>query len=68
MKSQSIDHILLKKAVSTTSMKSLVEGYILNCRCENKSKATIENYQNRLHCFLWFCQENGYPFVPETLS
>jgi len=68
MKSQSTDHILLKNTVATTSIRSLIEGYILNCRCENKSRATIENYQYRLKCFLWFCQEQGYPDIPGDIE
>ena len=68
MKSQSVDRVLLKNSVAVTSIASLVEGYILNCRCENKSQATIENYQYRLRCFLWFCQVRGYPDQPQKLT
>ena len=48
MKSQTVDHILLQNSVSVTSMRSLAEGYILNCRCESKSQATIDNSTHRL--------------------
>jgi len=58
MKSQLIDRILLVNSIATISIQSAIEGYILNCRCEGKSEATIKNYQYRLKCFIWFCQVN----------
>ncbi|HEY77734.1 MAG TPA: hypothetical protein G4O09_01315 [Dehalococcoidia bacterium] len=68
MKSQHEDHILLKNLIPVTSIQSLVEGYILNCRCEGKSPSTIGNYTHRLRCFTWFCQENAYPDEPLKLT
>lgn len=68
MKSQSVDHVLLETSSVATSMRSLVEGYILNCRCEGKSQATLANYQNRLRCFMWFCQERNYPDEPHKIT
>ncbi len=68
MKSQTVDHVLLKKTFSPVSLRSLVEGYILNCRCESKSTATVANYQHRLACFIWFCQASGFLDEPGKLT
>jgi len=48
MKSQLLDHVLINNVVPVTSITSLVDGYMLNCRCEGKSQATTKNYQYRL--------------------
>jgi len=68
MKSQVGDHILIKNTVPVTSITSLAEGYLINCRCEAKSEATINNYQDRLQRFAWFCQVNDYPDEPQKIS
>jgi site-specific recombinase XerD len=41
---------------------------MLNCRCEGKSQATLANYQHRLRCFMWFCQERDYPDEPRKIT
>ena len=58
---QHADHILLSNHNTGHKIRSLVDGYILNCRCEAKSPATIGNYRYRLNCFLWFCQAYNLP-------
>jgi len=58
MKSQVGDRILIKNAVPVNSITSLAEGYIINCCCEAKSQATINNYQDKLKRFMWFYQVN----------
>ena len=58
---QHADHILLSNHNTGYKITSLVDGYILNCRCEAKSPATIGNYRYRLNCFIWFCQAYGLP-------
>ncbi len=68
MKCQTVDHVLLKKTFSPVSLRSLVEGYILSCRCESKSAATIANYQYRLASFIWFCQASGFPDEPGKIT
>ena len=68
MKSQPVDHVLLKKTFSLVSLSSLVEGYILNCHCEAKSAATIASYQYRLASFIWFCQASGFPDEPQEIT
>lgn len=68
MKSQSTDHILFNNTFSVSSINSLIEGYLLNCRCEQKSTATVTSYQYRLACFDWFCQANNYPNEPRKLT
>ena len=60
-KCQHDEHILLPKQDSCHKIKPLVDGYILNCRCEAKSPATIGNYRYRLNCFIWFCQAYNLP-------
>jgi len=68
MKSQHDEHILLSDHQSYHKIRSLVSGYILNCRCEAKSPATIENYTYRLNCFIWFCQAQNYPDEPQNIK
>ena len=68
MKSQTVARILLEKTFSPVSLRSLVEDYLLNCRCENKSAATIANYQYRLASFTWFCQTSGFPGEVEKIT
>jgi len=51
-----------------TSIASLADGYMLNCRCEGKSQETIKNYQYRLRCFLWFCHANDCPDAPQKIG
>ncbi len=60
MKSQPVEHVLLQKTFSLGSLRSLAEGYILNCRCESKSTATIASYQYRLASFIWYCQDTKF--------
>jgi hypothetical protein len=54
MKSQQTERILLQNTASLASIRSLVEGYILNCRCEARSQATVTSYQYRLMVFCGF--------------
>jgi len=68
MKSQVLDHVLQENFLPATSITYLVQGYMLNCRCEAKSQATIDNYQYRLKCFVWFCQVNDYPAELQKLG
>jgi len=67
MKNQVIDRSLESYAV-ITSLKSLTTGYLLNCRCENKSPTTIDTYDRTLKCFLWYCEQNGFPDEPQKIS
>jgi integrase/recombinase XerC len=47
--------------------ESLIQGYILNCRCEGKSPKTISFYQGNLKRFLWYCREYNFPTNPADL-
>ena len=67
MKNQVVDRSLESFAI-TTSLKSLTTGYILNCRCENKSPTIIATYYRTLKCSLWYCQQNDYPNEPQTIT
>ena len=66
MKSQHVDRSLESFAVAT-SLDDLSRGYILNCRCENKSTTTISSYETSLRCFKWYCEQNGYPDEPQKI-
>lgn len=44
---------------SNLHLKSLLHGYILNCRCEGKSEATIHHYESSLRRYLSFHESNG---------
>ena len=61
MKNQGVDNILLQSLVSTTSLESLVKGYILNCRTEGKSPKTIPGYEMVLRNFTWYCKQQRFP-------
>jgi site-specific recombinase XerD len=52
MKSRSLDH--LNETFSITDLRSLIKGFVLNCRCEGKSPKTISFYQDNLQRFLWY--------------
>jgi hypothetical protein len=45
--------LLLEYLVSTTSLESLVRGYLLNRRYEDNSQATLNIYQTILKNFMW---------------
>jgi hypothetical protein len=66
MKSQHVDRSLETSAIAT-SLDDLIRGYILNCRCENKSATTISSYGISLTCFKWYCGQNGYPDEPQKI-
>jgi len=69
MEKQFLDHSPIEKAlINIASLESLVKGYILNCRCEGKSQATVDTYEQILTRFLWFSQANGYPDEPLKIS
>jgi site-specific recombinase XerD len=44
-----------------TSLKSLVQGFVLTQRTDCRSPATIEYYEGNLRRFLWFCEQNNLP-------
>jgi hypothetical protein len=48
MKNQAGDYLLLESLVSTTSLDSLIKGYLLKCKTENKSPKTISGYEMAL--------------------
>jgi site-specific recombinase XerD len=63
-----VDHLTSQDLVSTTSLASLVQGYILNCRCEGKSLSTVVTYEEHLRRFLAYCQQKGIPDQPAKLG
>ena len=63
-----LDHLTSQDLVSTTSLASLVQGYILNCRCEGKSPSTVTTYEEHLRRFLNYCQQKGIPDQPGKLN
>ena len=69
MKNQVADRITLQESfVDVASLESLVKGYILNCRCEGKSKVTVDTYEQILRRFLRFSRANGYPDEPQKTT
>jgi hypothetical protein len=54
MQKQAVDHLTLENLVSTTSLESLVHGYILNYRCEGKSPKILNIYEIVLRNFVWY--------------
>jgi integrase/recombinase XerC len=63
MPNQVADNLLLESLISTTSLKSLVKGYLLNCRTENKSPKTVSGYDLMLRNFCWYCEQNNFPQI-----
>ena len=43
------------------SRRSLVEGYLLDCKVTGKSLATIEYYAEKFNKFLWYAENFGLP-------
>jgi site-specific recombinase XerD len=68
MKRQAVDNLLLESLVSTTSLESLVKGYILNCKMENKSPKTIAAYEIVLRNFVWYCNQNSFPQIQKLTA
>jgi site-specific recombinase XerD len=63
MEKQAVDSLLFESLVSTTSLESLIKGYILNCKTENKSPKTISGYEMVVRNFNWYCKQQAYPEV-----
>ena len=68
MKNQAFDLLTTENLAITTSTESLVQGYILRCRCEGKSSSTLEIYRTVLIDFVWFCRQNQFPAKPQKLN
>ena len=49
------------------SLDRLIEGFLLSCKVENKSPATISFYQNILNKFQWFLQKYGIDHIDATV-
>jgi len=63
MAKQVVESLLMQSLVTVTSLESLVKGYLLNCRTENKSPKTISGYEMALRNFIWYCKQNHFPEV-----
>ncbi len=68
MVNRPIDHLTIEKSVSITDIESLTHGYILNCRCEAKSPATIAIYDIVLRNFIWFNRQYGHPLEVRRIN
>ncbi len=68
MEKQVVDDILLESLVSTTSLDSLIKGYILNCKTESKSPKTLSSYQMVLKNFSWYCRESKFPQIQKITA
>jgi integrase/recombinase XerC len=68
MTKQVVDQLLLNSLVTTTSLESLVKGYLLNCRTEGKSPKTIKGYEMVLRNFMWYCTENDFPEIQKLTA
>jgi len=49
------------QAPVSTSLSSLVKGFILTQRTDCKSPKTIEYYEGILNRFLWYAEQQGWP-------
>lgn len=43
-----------------TSLKALVEGFILTKQTEDKSSSTVEYYRENLKRFIWYAERQGW--------
>jgi len=76
MEKQPLDHLTnpnlniinSPNLVNIISLKALVDGYILNCRCEGKSPETTHTYEEHLRRFLWYCRQQNFPDDPQKLN
>jgi len=68
MTKQVVDRLLLESLVNTTSLESLIKGYLLNCKTENKSPKTIQGYESTLRNFSWYCQQQQFPEVQQLTA
>jgi len=44
-----------------TSLRSLVEGFVLTKQTEEKSPRTVEYYRDNLRRFFWYAEQKGWP-------
>jgi site-specific recombinase XerD len=68
MENQVVDRLTLENLITTTSLESLAQGYILNCKSEGKSPKTIAIYETVLKNFIWYCQQNNFPEAQQLTS
>ena len=68
MENQGVECLTIQETVSITDIESLVQGYILNCRCEAKSPKTIAIYQIVLRNFIWFCRQREFSLHPHRIT
>ena len=47
-------------------LQRLIEGFLLSCKVENKSPATISFYKNILDKFQWFLKKYGIETIDAT--
>jgi site-specific recombinase XerD len=64
-----IDHSLYpKNQFNILSLQSLVQGFLLNGKCEGKASTTTHTYEEFLGRFIWFCRQQNYPSDPQKLT
>jgi site-specific recombinase XerD len=68
MTKSSVDNLLFQSLVTITSLESLIKGYLLGCRTENKSPKTISGYEMVLRNFLWYVKANGLPDIQKITT
>lgn len=68
MVKQVVDNLLFQSLVTVTSLESLIKGYLLGCRTENKSTKTISGYEMVLRNFLWYAKANGFPDIQKITA
>ena len=56
------------QAPVSTSVKSLVRGFVLTQRTDCKSLRTIEYYEGNLNRFLWYADQNQWPDDARLIS
>jgi site-specific recombinase XerD len=55
------ENITSKSNNTAISLESVAKGYLLNCRCENKSPKTLHKYEEIIAHFIWLARRSGFP-------
>jgi site-specific recombinase XerD len=45
----------------STTIKQVIDGFLLSCKVEGKSWGTIDCYRDKLKGFLWYATKYNWP-------
>ena len=56
------------QSATRMEIRSLVEGFLLDCKVTGKSLATLSYYTEKLGKFLWYVDTFGLPYTIEDIT